>query len=273
MTTLRHGERLEVLQRTRNWARVRIPDGRTGWIELGNLTDGPSYKKGQGLLRELEREPAQAVGHTVGLTNLRAEPARAAPQLAQLSASQSVEIFRRRLVDRPPQAGAASSEPIRDAWYLVRADAKAGWVLGRLISLDIPEAISHYAQTTNLVAWLTVSTVDDNGRAVPQYVVADRRGTPEFDFTHIRVFTWWSQRQQYATAYVEGNLKGFFPIRASQVDGAAHFRLRVVDRRGNKIQKVYRMVDTIVRPIGTVDGWESDALPARRAGAARRSGR
>jgi hypothetical protein len=98
-------------------------------------------------------------------------------------------------------------------------------------------------------------------------------GTTEFDFTHIRVFTWWSKRQEYVTAYVEGNLKGSFPIRASPVDGAPHFRLRVMDRSGRKIQKVYRMVDTIVRPVGIVDGWESDALPERRAGGVRRSGR
>jgi hypothetical protein len=274
VASLRHGERVEVLERTRNWARVSISDGRRGWIELVRLIDARSYEKGQQLLRDLTHAPVQAVGHTAGLANLRAEPARDAPQLAQLPANQTVEVFGRRLVDRPPQPGApAASEPPRDAWYLVRADTKAGWVLGRLITLDIPEAISHYAQTTNLVAWLTLNTVEDNGRAMPQYLAADRVGTPEHDFTHIRVFTWWSARQQYATAYVESNLKGYFPIRVIQVDGAPHFRLRLVDRSGRKVQKVYRMVDTIVRPVGTVDGWESNAMPDRRAGMPRPGGR
>ena len=263
--TLRHGERVEVLQRTRNWARVRIPDGRTGWIELTDILDGAAHAKGQALARELAREPAQAAGHTSGLVNLRAEPARDAPQLAQLGANQAVEIFDRRLVERSPSPGATPpAEPVRDAWYLVRAGSQVGWVLGRLVTLDIPPAIQHYAQTVNLVAWLVLNTVEDNGRAVPQYLAADREGTPDCDFTHVRVFTWWSKRQQYVTAYVEGRLAGYFPIRTFQHDGAPHFRLRLQDRSGRKFQKVYRMYDTIVRPLGTVDGWDSDALPAPR---------
>jgi hypothetical protein len=90
-----------------------------------------------------------------------------------------------------------------------------------------------------MVAWLTLNTVEDDGRTVPQYLAADRVGSPEVDFTHIRVFTWWSARQQYATAYVESNLQGYFPIRVQQVEGAPHFRLRLVDRSGQKIQKVW----------------------------------
>ena len=274
VATLRHGERVEILQRTRHWARVRIPDGRTGWIELANILDGAAYEQGQQLLRELAMEQPQAAGHTSGRANLRVAPARDAPPLAQLSPNQRLDIFGRRLVERPPEPGTPpSSELIRDVWYLVRADSKAGWLLGRLVTLDVPEAITHYAQSVNLVAWLVLNTVDDNGRAVPQYLAADRTATPECDFTHIRVFTWWSKRQQYVTAYVEGNLKGYFPIRAGPMNGAPHFRLRLEDRRGRKFQKVYRMDDTIVRALGTVEGWESQALPERRASAATRRAR
>jgi len=266
VATLRHGERVEVLDRTRNWARVRMPDSRSGWIELANILDGKAYEEGQALLRELLNEQPQASGHTSGSANLRVQPSRDAAQLAQLSASQNVEIFRRQMVERSPQPGGpASSEPIRDAWYLVRADSKVGWVLGRLVSLDVPAAIENYAQSVNLVAWLVLNTVDDNGRAVPQYLAADREGTPDADFTHIRVFTWWSKRQEYVTAYVESNLNGYFPIRVGSVAGGPHFWLRVEDRDGRKFQKVYRMQDTIVHPIGTLDGWEAHGMPERRA--------
>lgn len=259
---LRQGDRVEVLGRTRNWARVRMADGRAGWVEAANLLDGASFEKGQQLLRELRQAQPQAAGHTAGAANLRVEPARDAPALARLPAGQSVEIFGRRLVERPPEAGArASAESIRDAWYLVRAGAKAGWVLGRLVALDVPAAISMYAQGSNLVGWVILNTVDDNGHQVPQYLVADRQGTQECDFNHIRVFTWWSKRQQYVTAYVEGNLNGYFPMRVTRKDGAPQFRLRLLDRNGRKIQKVYGMSDTIVRPIGIVEGWESDAMP------------
>ncbi len=266
VATLKQGDRVEVLDRTRNWSKVRLPDGRAGWVESDNLLDSNSYDKGQRLLQELQNEQPQAVGHVANVANLRVDPARDAAQLIQLPTNHKVEAFGRRMVDRPPQAGVPHpAEPARDAWYLVRAESKAGWVLGRLITLDVPDAISHYAQSINLVGWVTLNTVEDNGRQVPQYLVADREGTAEFDFTHIRIFTWWVKKQEYVTAYVEGNLNGYFPVRASRVNGVPHFRLRLVDKNGRKIQKVYRMFDTIARPLGTVEGWESQALPAPSA--------
>lgn len=267
LAALRHGDRVEVLARTTRWARVRIADGKTGWIEHTHLIDGPSFEKGRRLVEGMRRDPAQAAGRTTALANLRAEPARDAPQISQLASGERVKIFDRRMVDRSAQPAATGGDVTREAWYLVRAGERGGWVLGRLISLDIPEAIGHYAQGFNLVAWVVLSSVDDNGRSVPQYVAADRVEAPEFDFTRIRVFTWSIQRQQYATAYVESNLKGFFPIRVEQAGGAPQFRLRLEDRKGKKIQKVYRMQDTIVRLLGTVEGWESGALPEPRPAA------
>jgi len=267
--TLKHGDRVEIIKRTRYWAQIRLPDHRSGWVEGKDLVDPQTYEQGERLLREVLGVPVQATGHTTGLTNLRVEPSRAAPQLAQLEPNQKLEIFGRRLADRPLQTGQTLSGA-REAWYLVRADSRAGWVLGRLVALDIPEALVMFAHGINLVAWLVLNTVEDGGRQVPQYLVADRIGTQEVDFNHIRVFTWWPKRQQYVTAYVESNLAGYFPIRVFQVEGIPHFRLRLMSKDGRQFQKVYRLADTITRPLGTVEGWESDALPSRPVSRARR---
>lgn len=263
VATLAEGDRVEVLERTPHWARVRMEDGRSGWLEADDLLDAASYEKGRRLLVELQKEQPQAAGHPGGLANLRVEPSREATQIGQLAANQRVDIFDRQLVDRPTAPGAANAEPVRDVRYLVRAGREAGWVLGRLISLDVPDAIGRYAQSFNMVGWLVLNAVQDGERQVPQYLVVDRVGTQEFDFNHIRVFTWWSKRQEYVTAYVESNLDGHFPIRVRQIDGMPYFRLRLVGKSGEKFQKVYRLDDTIVRPVGTVEGWESEAMPAR----------
>ena len=273
VASLAEGDRVEVLRRTPNWARVRMEDGRSGWLEADELLDGASYEKSRRLFVELQKEQPQATGHPGDLANLRVEPSRDAPQIGQLDANQAVEVFDRKLVDRPTEPGTPNAEPVRDAWYLVRARREAGWVLGRLITLDVPDAIGRYAQSFNMVAWLVLSRVQDGDREVPQYLVADRIGTQEFDFNHIRVFTWWSKRQEYVTAYVESNLDGYFPIRVRQIDGAPYFRLRLVGKSGERFQKVYRLDDTIVRPLGTVEGWESDAMPSRRTPGARRGPR
>ena len=273
IATLHHGDRMEVLDRTTRWARVRSADGKTGWVEQAHLVDAPSYEEGRRLLEEMGHGQAQAAGHAPNRANLRVQPARDAVQITQLTASEKVEIFDRRVVERPAQPGAAEGDEVaREAWYLVRSGEKGGWVLGRLISLDIPEEIGHYAQGFNMVAWLVLSKVDDNGRSVPQYLAADRIDTLDFDFTRIRVFTWGVERQRYATAYVESNLKGFFPICVEQANGEPHFRLRLEDRKGRKTQRVYRLQNTIVRHLGIVEGWESDAMPEPRPSTRRRKG-
>ena len=263
--TLKAGQRLEVLSRTRNWAHVRTESGQDGWVEGKNLVDGPTYEAGRRLLGSLEETQVQAVGHVSDLANLRLEPSRESSQLAQLREDQKVEVLGRRLIDRPLQPDQPpTATPARDAWYLVRADSKAGWILGRLVALDIPEAVSVYAQGVNMVAWFVLNTVADDGRQVPQYLVADRTGANEYDFDHIRVFTWWVKNQKYVTAYVESDLGGYFPIRVQPLDGIPHFRLRVVDGEGNKVQRVYGLFTTETRLLGVVPGWETDAMPSAR---------
>ena len=260
--SLRSGERVEITKRTRNWAQIRTSDHVTGWVENSDLVDSQTYEGGQKLMRDLLNIPAQAEGHTGGVVNLRLEPSRDAAQLAQLAEGSKVQIFGRRLVDRPAPEGQPSAAKVRDAWYLIRANARAGWVLGRFVTLDIPEKLSPYAQGTNFVAWVVLKTVEDEGQQVPEYLTADRVGTQEADFSHIRVFTWWVKDHKYVTAYVESKLNGYFPIRVAVVKDVHYFRLRLMDDQGQKYQKVYGLFDTITRMVGTVPGWQSDEMPA-----------
>ena len=260
--SLKSGERVEITKRTRNWAQIRSADNLAGWVENKDLLDAQTYEGGQKLLRDLNPIPPQAVGHTSGVVNLRLEPSRDAAQLAQLPENLHVQVFGRRLVDRPAPDGQPNAPKVRDAWYLIRADARAGWVMGRFVGLEPPESLAPYAQGSNLVAWVVLETVDDGGQPVPEYVTADRVGTQEADFSHLRVFTWWVKNHKYVTAYVESNLNGYFPIRVAEVEGVHYFRIRVMDAQGQKFQKVYGLFDTITRMVGTVPGWESEEMPA-----------
>jgi len=261
--SVKAGDQVEVLLHTRDWVKVKLADGRTGWIESKDLLDSQTYETAQKLLKDLESLPVQAEGHTPDSVNLRFGPSRDSTPLAQLPRSQKVDVFGRKIVERPSQLDQPSSPPVKEAWYLVRAGARAGWVLGRFVSLDIPEPISAYAQSSNMVAWLVLNTVVDEDRQVPQYLVADRTGNQDVDFTHIRVFTWWVKNHRYVTSYVESGLQGYFPIRVVQAGNVPYFRLHLVDKDANKIQKVYGLFDTITRPVGIVEGWESDAMPTQ----------
>jgi len=261
--TLKAGDQVQVLLRSRNWTKIELANGRTGWVEGKDLLDSQTYEAAQKLLKGLESLPVQAEGHAPQSINLRFEPSRDSTTLAQLPNNQKLEVFGRRIVERPSPPGQPSSPPVKEAWYLVRADQRAGWVLGRFVSLDIPEPLGAYAQGSNIVAWVTLNTVPDEGRQVPQYLAADRTGNQEVDFTHIRVFTFWRKNHRYVTAYAESRLQGYFPIRVQQTGNVPYFRLNLVDENGNKVQKVYGLFDTITRPLGLVEGWESNAMPTR----------
>lgn len=259
--SVKAGDEVQVLLRTGDWTKVKLADGRTGWVEGKDLLDSETYKSSQTLVRDLQDLPVQAVGHTPQPTNLRFEPSRESAVLSPLSNNQKLEVFGRKVAERPSRPAQPTSLPVKEAWYLVRANRRAGWVLGRSVTLDLPESLGGYAQNSNVVAWLVLNTVDDDGRQVPQYVVADRVGNQDVDFTHIRVFTWWVKNHHYVTAYAESGLQGYFPIRVLLDGNRPCFRLNLL-KDGRKTQKVYGLFNTITRPLGFVEGWESSALPA-----------
>jgi hypothetical protein len=266
---LRAGERVEVLARTAHWSELRLSRGGTGWVESKYLLDAATYERGRALLKSLEAYTPQAAGHLLTSTSLHLEPARDSIILVDLAQNQPLEMFERRLVDRPVDASApgAGGKPGRDVWYLVRIGSRAGWLLGRFVTLDIPQGIATYAEGINMVGWVVLKTVDDGGNNVPEYLVADRIGG-QADYNHIRVFTWWVKNHKYVTAYVESGLEGYFPIEVKQMlnpnyyaQPSPYFRLRLVDESGHRYQKIYGLFDTIAKNVGTVDGWESGAMP------------
>jgi uncharacterized protein YgiM (DUF1202 family) len=266
---LRAGDRVHVIAQTAHWSELNLPGQQTGWVESKYLLDGATYDRGVKLLRDLESHSAQAAGHVANVTNLHLEPARDSIVLAELNQNQPLEIYSRRLVDRPQEAAAPTTRTRpREAWYLVSAGSRAGWVLGRFIELDVPPGIAQYAQGINMVAWQVLKTVRDGNSDMPNYLVADRVGDESVDFNHIRVFNWWVKNHKYVTAYVQSDVTGHFPIEVRQATDlnfyaqpAPYFRLRLTDDDGRPYQEVYGQFDTIVRPVGRVEGWESDAMP------------
>lgn len=269
---LKAGQRVHVIAQTAHWSGISLPAGQTGWVESKYLLEGAIYDRGIKLLDDLQRSAPQATGHTSNETNLHLEPSRDAIVLAELRQNQPLDIYARRLLDRP--AGAEAETPTtrgaapRDVWYLVKTNSRAGWVLGRFVDLDIPAGISLYAQDINMVGWQVLKTVHDGNRDVPEYLVVDRIGEETVDFNHIRVFTWWIKDHKYVTAYVQSGLKGYFPVEARRATDlnyyaqpSPYFRLRLIDDDGRRYQEVYGLFDTIVRPVGRVEGWESDAMP------------
>ncbi len=141
--------------------------------------------------------------------------------------------------------------------------ALAGWVLARFIELDLPETLRDYATSAGMrpVAWFVLNYVSDPDapEGKPQYLMAGNHGgsggggedAQPCDFNSLRVYTYGSARRRYETAFVEGNLCGYFPIRVAKQPrtGDPEFRFIALDSSGGKEERVYAMRQTSVRRV------------------------
>ncbi|MFZ0820817.1 MAG: hypothetical protein WAM91_12165 [Candidatus Acidiferrales bacterium] len=158
----------------------------------------------------------------------------------------------------------------------------AGWVIARFVELDLPETLRDYATSAGMrpVAWFVLNYASDPDIAggKPQYLMAGNHSGPGVgfggpngiagmdsqtcDFNSLRVYTWGEKRHRYETAFVESNLCGYFPIRASKQPrtGDPEFRFTALESNGAKLERVYAMHQTSVRRLR--EG-ESTKAPAR----------
>ena len=265
--TVKNGERVEVLDRDRRYVKVRTAGRAEGWIEQRYLVSQQVYDSFVKLAQQQQGQPVQAAGITRSDTNLHLEPGRSTEHLYQLDQGSKVAIVERASVEKalpgaPPRPSNTSSEapvpaPIMEDWWLVRdAQGRVGWVLGRMVDVDVPLEIAQYAAGQRIVASFVLDEVQDGDKKVPQYLMLltePRDGMP-FDYNQFRVFTWNVKRHRYETAYKEHNLDGVFPVNVSQEtfdkEGTLPvFVLRVKDADGNISERKYKLNTPIVRRV------------------------
>src|SRR5271170_3148036 len=273
---LHYGDRVDILARRNDNAKVRTAGGGVGWVETRYLMEPALWQRSAKLLDEVRAMPVQARGRTKVATNLRVEPGRTEPRLYQFGRGVAVEIVGRAVADE--KESAEPQEAKKEEWYLVRglatrppgetsartADTNttteagdqtvpiAGWVIARFIEYDLPEAVREGTASANVrtIAWFELNRVSDPSGEKSQYLVAGARGPDgqPCDFTTLRVYTWNSRKSRYETAFIENDLCGALPVRlAKGPKNEPEFRFHQMD--ANKSERVYRMIQTVVRRI------------------------
>jgi len=267
---VKNGDRVEVLEREKHFARVRTSTGIEGWIEQRFLVDQKTFDAFQKLAQENQDSPVQAPGVLRNETNLHITPGRDTEHLYQLSAGAKVAILKRATAEKQPgsapaakpanvvnKRGAAPAGPVLEDWWLVRDDqARVGWVLARMVDVDAPLDIAQYAEGQRFVAFFVLDSVPDGDKSVPQYLcvlTTPHDGEP-FDFDQIRVFTWNTRKHRYETAYREHGLTGVLPVTVTQEsfdkEGTLPvFVLHVRDADGNAKDRKYKLNTPIVRRV------------------------
>lgn len=150
-------------------------------------------------------------------------------------------------------------KPIMEDWYLVRSSSgHAGWVLLRMVDLDVPLDIAQYAEGKRIVAYFVLNNVEEDGKPQSQYLVLlnePRDGLP-WDYNQIRIFTRNRAKHRYETAYREHNLEGYLPVRVGHQDFGKEgdlptFTIRKKNDAGQIVEATYKMNGPIVRRVLT----------------------
>jgi SH3-like domain-containing protein len=273
--SVKNGERVEVMDREKRFARVRTASGLEGWIEQRFLVDQKTFDALQKLTADNQNAPMQAPGILRNDTNMHVTPGRETEHLYQLAAGAKVALLKRATAEKQPGAaapakavvpksgksGKAPSGPLLEDWWLVRdSQGHAGWVLSRMVDVDAPLDIAQYAEGQRFVAFFALDEVPDNEKGVqkqvPEYLcllTEPHDGSP-YDYDQLRVFTWNTRKHRYETAYREHGLNGILPVTVTKEtfdkEGPLPvFTLRVTDDAGQVIERKYKLNTPMVRRV------------------------
>jgi hypothetical protein len=204
-------------------------------------------------------------------TNLHVTPGRDTEHLYQLASGAKVAILKRATSEKQPGSvpapratksrAKAPGGPALEDWWLVRDTlGRVGWVLARMVDVDLPLEIAQYAEGQRFVAFFVLNTVPDDDKGVqknvPEYlcVLTDPHDGLPYDFDQVRVFTWNTRKHRYETAYREHGLDGVLPVTITKEsfdkEGTLTvFILRVQDDAGKVSERKYKVNTPIVRRV------------------------
>jgi SH3-like domain-containing protein len=284
--TVKNGERVDVLEHEKRFSRVRTASGAEGWIEQRYLVDQKTYDGVQKLTQDNLDDPVQAPGVLRNDTNLHITPGRESEHLYQLIAGAKVALLKRATAEKQipatpvaaPKPGAkakaATGPALEDFWLVRDAQNRVGWVLARMVDVDVPLEIAQYAEGQRFIAFFVLNEVQDSDKGVQkkvaQYlcVLSEPHDGLPYDFDQVRVFTWNVKKHRYETAYREHRLNGVLPVtvknEAFDKEGTLPvFVLRVKDDSGNVSERKYKLNTPIVRRV-LAPGESPPRTPAKR---------
>jgi hypothetical protein len=194
-------------------------------------------------------------------------------------------LSRPRSTDLPgyiPPAARANATVFED-WSLVRmkeareldtktgrkADLKVGWVLSGMLLMSIPDEVAQYAEGHRITSYVTLGEIKDKERneVKPNWLWTTQSVSHvPYEFDSFRVFVWSTRRHRYETAYIERNIKGFYPVETQSMPGQDEksFSLVLQDKDGNIYKRTYGFAGYRVRMISKTPYRSAAALPEGR---------
>ena len=323
VATVKHGDRLEIIQHRRRFIKVRTPNGTEGWTDEHLLLSQQDIDTLRAFENEVKSMPSQGVATTYEPMNVHTEPDRRSPSFIQLKENEKFDVIAHRLASRstqprkalvprpvktapppkkktrdtgkipsppapappgppadwvdlsksPPEiqaleAAAREPKPVpMEDWSLIRTQrGESGWVLTRRLFMAIPDEVAQYAEGHRITSYFPLGDVQDGDKVKHNWLwTTIGQSAAGYDFDSFRVFIWSLRRHRYETAYIERNLKGYFPVKMERVtygqpaktrgtQPASNvypgFSLCMERRDGNRVRRSYAFLSNIVRSAG-----------------------
>ena len=283
--TVYAGDKVEVLEKQKRFVHVKTSSGVDGWLELRYLAGQDVFDGFEKLKRENAKTQIEAHGTTRAELNVHLTPDREGDHLYQMKEGEKVEILKKASSEKntgvpKPVKPIPSKEPVKkvgptghgpvapakptveepaamEDWWLIRdSQGHVGWVLMRMIDIDVPLDIAQYAEGQRIMGYFILDKVQDGDKQVPQYLVlmsAPKEGL-SYDYDSIRVFSWNTKRHHYETAYRERNIFGVYPVTSGMEEfgkeGAQPvFTIQVKDETGAIVPRKFRMIQPVIRRV------------------------
>jgi len=152
----------------------------------------------------------------------------------------------------------APTVPMEDWWLVRSTQGHSGWILARMIDVDVPLEVAQYAEGQRIVAFFPLTSVHDTElkKDVPYYLVLmtePKDGMP-FDYNQVRVFSWNNRKHRYETAYRQHNVFGLLPVSVGKepfedLGEQPTFTIHVKDENGSTAEQKYRLEGVIVKRV------------------------
>jgi hypothetical protein len=129
VTTVKHGERLALLQRRRRFFRVRTPSGEEGWTDERQLLAAEDMQRLKDLAARAAKMPPQGQATTFTDLNVHTQPSRQSPSFIQVRETEKIdvlmhvatprtEVARKPLLPPPPKkAKTVEKKPPKESKY------------------------------------------------------------------------------------------------------------------------------------------------------------
>ena len=100
IATVKHGEKLDILQVRRRFVRVRTPSGQEGWTDSRNLLSTRQMEELEDLSKRAAKLPSQGAATVYGLLNVHLEPYRQSTTFYQITEGVQVDVLAHKLSAR-----------------------------------------------------------------------------------------------------------------------------------------------------------------------------